>query len=400
MIRTFLLVGLCVTVSHTLARQTYPILLTAISDEFGLSTQLAGGLVTATFLAYMVGVGTMTHISGRVEPKRTMVAGLLLAASGFTVLAFANGFTSLAIGIAVAGLGSSGVWLSAPVLVTSVVSVERRGMAMGFLSSAIGVGLLVVGQTIRVVRQALEDDSLWRPIWAGAAIYTAVLAVAVALALNPPSSERVATRLNLDAARQVPGWMQLTGAYLLFGLIVSAYAPFLGAALEHDGFSRAHVATRYSLLGVAAIVGALSLGRLSDRIGRRPVLTFALVGIAVACALITTGREPFVTLSVIINGGTSYAFPVLVTAQIRDHLSDRSFSNALGAITFIYGSSLALGPLVAGSIAQSALGFDGLYWITAGVAVTAAVVTARLPVPSAADRSVDPRSATAGGRTG
>ncbi len=280
-------------------------------------------------------------------------------------------------------------------LVTGVVPVERRGVAMGFLSSSIGVGLLIVGQAVRLVREAAADDSVWRPIWLGAAVYSAVLAVAVVALLHPPPTERVSSRLNLDAARQVPGWIPLTGAYLLFGLIVSAYAPFLGAALENDGFSRGHVATRYSLLGVAAIFGALILGRLSDRTGRRPVLIFALIGIAASALLVVTGREPFVTLSVILNGSTSYAFPVLVTAQIRDHLSDRAFSNALGAITFIYGTSLAIGPLLAGTVAQSSLGFDGLYVITAAVAVAAAGVVLTLPSPTGGPDRAGPGGAVA-----
>lgn len=381
MIRTFVLIGLCVTVSHTLARQTYPILLTAIQDDFDLTTGRAGALVTATFLAYMVGVGAMTYLSGRTEPKRTLVAGLLLASVGFATVAVSGGFWTLAIGIGGAGLGSAGVWLSAPVLITGAVSIERRGLAMGFLSSSIGVGLLAVGQAVRVARAAAGDDGIWRPIWVGAAIYSLALAVAVLVLLHPPTTERVPTRLNLDAARQVPCWVQLTAAYLLFGLVISAYAPFLGAALEHQGFARSQIASLYSLIGLAAIFGAMSLGRLSDRAGRRPVMTLALIGIAVSCGLIVAGRQPYATISVLLNGSTSYAFPVLMTAQIRDHLSDRAFSNALGAITFIYGSSLAVGPLLAGLIVESWLGFDGLYIGAGSIALVAAVVIGRLRSP-------------------
>lgn len=379
MIRTFAIVGLCVTVSHTLARQTYPILLTAMQDDFGFSTQRAGFLVTATFLAYMTGVGIMTFVSGRTEPKVTLTAGLLLASAGFALLAVADGFYALAAGIGLAGVASGGVWISAPVLVTGAVAIERRGMAMGFLSSSIGVGLLVVGQAIRIVRDVSGDDSIWRPIWAGSAVYSLVMAGLVVLFLHPPPTERVKSRLNLDAARQVPGWKLIVSGYLLFGLVISAYGPFLGAALEDAGFGRSHVATLYSMVGLSAIFGAISLGQLSDRIGRPPVLCGALLGLAVSCLLIVLAREPFASISVLVNGTTSYAFPVLITAQIRDHLSDRLFSNALGAITFIYGISLAIGPVLAAAIAESALGFGGLYAIAAAIAAVGAIVVLRLP---------------------
>lgn len=379
MIRTFAIIGLCVTVSHTLARQTYPILLTAMQDDFDLSTQAAGVLVTATFVAYMAGVAAMTWLSGRTEPKVTLTVGLLIASVGFLLLWGAQSYAMLAVGIGLGGLGSAGVWLSAPVLVTGAVPIERRGMAMGFLSSSIGVGLVVVGQAIRVVRSVADDDSIWRPIWAGSAVFSLTMAVLVTVFLHPPRTERVATKLNLAAARQVPGWIPLTAAYMLFGLVISAYSPFLGAALEEQAFSRSHIATLYSMIGVSAIVGAISLGRLSDRIGRRPVLAGAMLGLSVSCLLVMVGREPFASISVVVNGTTSYAFPVLITAQIRDHLSDRAFSNALGAVTLIYGVSLVVGPLLAGPIIESSLGFNGLYGIVAVIATASAGIISRLP---------------------
>ena len=77
--RTVALLALCGIVSHTLARSTYPILLPAIEEELLGSHQLAGALTTINFAAYLVGVGVVTAISGRTEPIRLLLSGLISA---------------------------------------------------------------------------------------------------------------------------------------------------------------------------------------------------------------------------------------------------------------------------------------------------------------------------------
>ncbi len=378
--RIIVLAGLSVIVSHSLSRQAYPVLLTAIRDDLlGGSNQRAGFLVTVTFLAYMVGVATMTIVSGRTEPRSTLLVGLWLSSSGFAVLALAHQFSSLAAGLGLAGLGSAGIWMSVPAIATGAVSPERRGVVMGAMSSSMGIGLVVLGQGVRLVRQAAGDQTVWRPIWVVAALFALVLSALVALFLRTEPTERQSTSLSLSVLRQVDGWVPLTIAYVLFGMLASSYAPFLGAKLTDDGFSSGHVATLYSLIGLSAIIGATSLGRLSDKVGRRPVLTGSMLALALSCGLLLFGREPFATLSVLLNGSASFAYPVLVATVLRDQVSDRLFSNALGVITLIYGVSLTLGPMVAGAIGDSRVGFDLLYACMAVMAIFAAAAVSAIP---------------------
>lgn len=367
-------------VSHTLARTAYQVLLTAIRDDLlDGSNQRAGFLATVTFIAYMVGVAAMTQFSGRTEPLTTLIVGLWAALGGFLVLAIAGSFVTLCVGVAMAGLGSAGIWLSVPAIATGAVTADRRGLVMGFLSSCIGFGLVLVGQCVRLIRALLDDDSAWRQMWTIGAVFTAVVLTLVVLFMRPEATERAETSINLRVLRQVDGWLPITGAYILFGLVISGYAPFLGAKLTEDGFSEAHVATLYSAIGLSAIFGAVSLGRLSDRIGRKPVLVTAMAMISLASLLILVGREPFAAISVIINGAFSFTFPVLVTATLRDQISDRAFSNALGALTLIYGFSLFLGPVAAGAIGDSSAGFDLLYLVVALLALGAAGLVLLMP---------------------
>lgn len=370
--------ALCAVVSHTLGRSTYPILLPAIEAELLSSHQESGLLTTVNFGGYMLGVLVMTSVSGRFEPARLLAGGLASSTVGFVLLASAAGFWTLAAGLLLTGLGSAGIWMTAPIIATGVVPADRRGTVMGLLSSTMGLGLIVVSQGTNAMRAVGDDDGLWRPTWSVAAVYGGLLLAAVIAVLRLPATNRIAGGVSLQRLRTVPGWVPITVSYWLFGFVVSSFTPFFGAALEDVGFSRAHVGNLYALFGLSAVFGAVSLGRVSDRTGRQPVLVGALLVMAAAALLVLTGTEPFAAAAAIGFGAASFTFPVLVAAYLSDHLQERAFSNAFGALTLFYGSALVTGPILSGTIGDSSLGFPVVFSLVAAAAVTGALVLVRV----------------------
>ena len=391
--RTIALVALSGIVSHTLARSTFPVLLPAIEDELLANHQQAGALTTVNFAAYLGGVALVTMISGRFEPLRLLQSGLASGGLGFLLIATAGGFWALALGQALTGMGSAGIWMSAPVIATATVGPHRRGLVMGLISSTMGLGIVVVSQGTNVYRSILGDDEAWRPIWWAATAYAALLLTLMVLALRTPPTARVDGGVSLARLRTVPRWSFLTLGYWLFGFVIASFTPFFGVALEEKGYDRDHVGNLYSVLGLAAVIGAVSLGRVSDRIGRRPVLLGALVAMAAAALLVLTGQEPYTTIAAALFGVASYTFPVLIATYLSDHLQDRSLANALGALTLIYGTALATAPLVAGTIGDSRFGFDVVFIAAAAGAVAGALAIHRLPPPTPSQEEPSPPSA-------
>jgi MFS family permease len=377
--RTIALIALCGIVSHTLARSTFPILLPAIEDELLANHQQAGLLTTVNFGAYLAGVALVTTVSGRFEPVRLLQSGLGTAAVGFLLLATAGGFVQLAAGQMLAGMGSAGLWMSAPSIATSAAPANRRGLVMGLLSSTMGLGIFTVSQGTNAMRRVQGDDQAWRPTWWAAAVYAAVLLALVLVSLRTPPTAKISGGVSLTRLRTVPRWASLTIGYWLFGYIVASFTPFFGAALEEKGFSRAHVGNLYSLFGLAAVAGAVSLGRVSDRVGRRPVLLGSLAAMLASAVLVLTGREPFAAVAALLFGAASFTFPVLIATHLSDHLRDRALSNALGALTLLYGTALASAPFISGTVGDSSLGFDAVFAAVAVLAVGASVAIARLP---------------------
>ncbi len=373
-----------VVVSHALARSTFPFLLPAIESELLSNRQQSGFLNSANFIAYLLGVAVATLLSGRIEPVRLLVTGLTIATAGFALLATAGGFAMLAAGQSLTGLGGAAIWMSGPTIATGAAAPERRGMVMGLLSSTMGLGILIASQGTSLVRSLTNDDELWRPTWLGAAVFSGTIAVLMTVAIRVSTTEATKGGISISRLRTVPRWMVLCGAYWLFGLISSSFPSFFGLLLKDQGFSPSHITNLFSLLGLAAVVGAISLGRASDAIGRRPILLGAMVAICGSSALALVGREPFAAISIALFGAASFTFPVLVVTYIRDYLEDRAFSNALGALTIIYGLALIAGPTVSGTVADTSLGLEAVFVGLSVIAAAGAVTIAFLPTRSTA----------------
>jgi MFS family permease len=381
--------GASAVISHALARSTFPILLPAIESELLENRQQSGLLGSTNFVAYLVGVALVTVISGKVEPIRLLVTGIATAAAGFLTLAAAGGVTALAIGQGLTGFGSAGIWMSAPAIATAAAPSHRRGMVMGLMSSCMGLGILVTGQGTNLVRSLADDPALWRPTWFGAAAFAAALIVVIMIFVRVPNTEPIEGGVSIERLRTVPRWLVLSVGYLMFGLVVSAFTAFFGLLLKDQGFSPGHITNLFSLLGLAAVFGAVSLGRLSDRVGRRPILIGAMATITAASALTLVGREPFAAVAMALFGAASFTFPVLVAAYVRDHLEDRAFSNALGALTLIYGIGLIIGPTAAGTVADTSLGLPAVFIGLASIAALSCLTISFLP--RQAQRSNNPK---------
>lgn len=357
---TIAAMGLAAIISHALARSTLPILLPAIESELLNNYLESGYLGSANFFAYLVGVALVTVIAGLVEPKQLLLAGVLSASVGFGVLAVAQGLPSLIAGQVLAGFGSAGIWMSAPTIATGAAPANRRGFVMGFLSSMMGLGILIVGQGTRVTRDWVGDPTLWRPTWYGALLF-GLVGLVVIYVLKLPATSALPGGISLSHLATVPRWIVLASAYWIFGVVVSAFAPFFGLLLKEQGFAPNHITNLFSLLGLGAVLGAASLGSVSDRIGRKPILMLALFGIGLASLLALVGREPYSAIAIVLFGSLSFTFPVLVAAYVRDYLEHRAFSVALGALTIIYGTALTVGPTLAGIVGDSYLGLRATF---------------------------------------
>jgi MFS family permease len=143
---------------------------------------------------------------------------------------------------------------------------------------------------------------------------------------------------------------------VLFALGTSMITPLIPIYQERLGFSDTVVTLFLGCYVVALVPSMLTLGQLSDRIGRKQVLFGAIATLAVAQVILIT-EPPLAGLLIAraIQGLATGAFFGTCTAFLVDAapVGRRSFVATLGSVSIRLG--LGLGPGVGGVIAQYAI---------------------------------------------
>ena len=389
--RTVLSLGLVLLasmVAQSFGRFSYPVLLRAIDRDVLHSLTAAGTLGTASLAAYLVGTALTSWASTRTEPSSIVKVGLSLSVAGLVLLAMADSFADLAVGLVVAGLGSAGVWVPAPGIAATLVGPERAGLAIGIVGSGIGLGIFVVGPLTNAVRAGAGADA-WRPVYAiEAGIGAAVLVAVVALVRGGGGAARRTgaappDRVRVSAVRQVPGWRWLVAAFAVFGGGYSLFFYFFVTQLQDAGWSPRATNLLSSLLGAASVCGGVVFGRVSDRLGRPPAMAAGFLILASAPMLSLTTRLVPVMLAAIGYGLCVAGVPTAIGAHVADHLSGRAFGAAFGSLTFVFGAAQLAGPQVAGFVADTTGSFVPAFVASSLLALCGAWCSWRLAVSPA-----------------
>lgn len=369
------LVCLTPIVSHSFGRSVYGLLLPAIEEDLGIGHGVAGIPGTGIYVLYVVGVLVVAALAPKVEPINIMRGALAIAITGIGIASIAPNILWLTIGVSMAGGAGAGIWMTAPVLATAYVSPARRGLVIGLLSSAIGLSNIALGIGTRGVRRSLDDDTLWRPVWVFALIFTIALLLGLIGIARFGKTERTSGGFNFDQLREVPMWARVTVAYALFGSMSAGFNAFILAALEDGGMSRSDTTVVFSLMGLALVVMSPTMGALSDRLGRPIVMSGCAFVLVVACLSVAGGTRTSVPIGAVLYASTSGAFPALIAAHIRDHVDNRLFSRVLATMTILFSLLAALSPGLVGWLADRTGDFTWSFLVLASLVFGAFVLT-------------------------
>ncbi|HSF86338.1 MAG TPA: MFS transporter [Acidimicrobiia bacterium] len=368
------IVVLAAMVAQGFGRFTYALVLPAVQEDLGISYTLAGAFGTANLTAYLVGTALVAITASRVPLDRMMRIGILGSAAGLIAMWWSPTLGVLAAAMVLTGLSGAWVWIPAPGVSASLISPERRGLAIGLVGTGIGLGFVLAGWASRSVA------SDWRTLYGTEAVVAVITASLVWIFLRTHTEDRADRRPSLDALKAVPGWRRLVVAYAAYGLAMSLFVNFLVARLEEDaGFGPATTAFVFSAFGVATIFGGPVFGPLSDRIGRSRAMTIGFSAMSAAAVLALVGTQPWPSVAAVIFGLAFAGVPTSLAAQISDHLTTQQFGAAFGTITLAFGAAQMLGPQIGGWIGDQTGSFTLVFLLAAGIAVIGATAARGVP---------------------
>jgi MFS family permease len=287
---------------------------------------------------------------GRQKPF--ILGGLILMALATLGFVLIGRFTSLLLMRSLQGIGVALTIPAALALMSGSSKKETRGGSMGIYTTSRMVGFA----TGPLLGGALYDKFGFNAaFFAGAGfIVIAIILVQLWIDEKPPKS-----------SQQDPGKFRIIDPDLLSaGILGVAFATFVMAggfsmmsALENEFNQRLNMSAfvfsiAFSALLFSRIFTQVPLGRLSDRIGRKPLIIAGLILMAPSTALL--GYAASVTQLTILRllqgvGSAAVAAPAFAVAA--DLAKVGGEGRQMSIITMGFGLGIALGPLLAGVLA-------------------------------------------------
>jgi FSR family fosmidomycin resistance protein-like MFS transporter len=251
-----------------------PSLLPVFIATFALSKTQAG-LLSVFMQAPSLLQPFIGHLADRVSLRYLVILAPAVTAAAMSLLGAAPGYAVLALLLMVAGLSSASLHSVGPVM-AGRLSGESLGRGMGFWM--VGGEL---GRTLGplVIVSALQFLTLQRTpaLMVAGLLMTVVLFVLLRdVAGRPPAAgEALPWRQALQSMGAL--LLPLIGIILVRSFMVSALTTYLPTFLSEEGAGLFFAGASLSILEGAGVVGALVGGSLSDRFGRRAVLSASML---------------------------------------------------------------------------------------------------------------------------
>ena len=134
-----------------------------------------------------------------------------------------------------------------------------------------------------------------------------------------------------------------------------------------------------ALVGMAIVFGGLTVGSLSDRIGRRRMMILAFVGWAAASLVFLIGSLPLSLVAAVVIGIMFSGIPATIVAHVVTYTDERSFGPVFSATTLAFGLAQAVSPQIGGAIADWRGSFTSVFVLAAVVALLGSVASWFLP---------------------
>jgi len=348
----------------------------------------AGILATANLVGYLLLSVVGGALATRFGPRVVIAAGLAIAGFGMLMTGFAQGFLMVALWRGLTGVGSGASNVPVMGLLSSWFGKRTRGFATGIAASGSSVGLILLGLTVPRLL-GFYGDSGWRMCWylmGGVALFLAMCAAI--LLKNHPSEKGTKARGEDDISVAITGHPSSTSQglasiytspavwfmgliYVAFGFSYIFYVTFFFKHLiTEGGYTRESAGNLFMLIGWLSLFCGVLWGSVSDWLGRKYTLAIVYVLQAASFSLFALWTEPtgFI-LSTILFGLTAWSIPAIMAAACGDAFGAKLAPAALGFITLFFGIGQALGPSVAGAIADSAGTFNPAFLLAGIVAL-------------------------------
>lgn len=343
--------------------------------HFGVSISAATFIITAFAVMRLLAAPPTGMLVQRIGERRVYIAGLFIVAVTTIACGFSDAYWQLLMFRALGGLGSTMFFVSALGLMIRMSPHDARGRVAGLFGGAFLTGS-VAGPVVGNFTAGLGPRAPFL-------MYGVLLVVAASVVLVGLRNSSVAAPAEPDEL-SVTVWVALrhrayrsallsnfaTG-WSLFGLRFALVPLFVEEVLDRQPRHVAGLALAAFAIGNVAVV--MYSGRLSDRIGRKPLLIAGLALSAVTTlALGLATSLPLFFIEAVVAGAASGVYASPQQAAVADIIGKARGGTAIAAFQMMSDFGSIVGSFGVGILAQKlsyqwAFGVSGAILLLAGI---------------------------------
>lgn len=378
-----------VFVSLGLGRFGYTSVLPAMQDSMKLTNVQTGALQSWNLVGYLSTVVFAGMLASRFGPRVVIAVSLLVTGTGMFITGLVPTYGGAQLGRFLAGVGGAGGNVPAMDLVSAWFGIKRRGLAAGTAVAGSSIGLMVTGPLVPWLLETSGAERGWRLCWyvlGTMAFAVAILCVFLLrnrleeMGLEPVGSSNNSPSGGVRHTQSAVGFAEvwrskvlwhLATIYFAFGFSYIIYATFFVRYLVKEmNFGASRAGTVWFLIGVVSGVSGFFWGAISDRWGRRAGLVSVFV--LQSCSFFVLGvwhDTPAVWISAALFALTAWSIPALMAALSGDVFGPKAAPSALGLMTIVFGAGQALGPWLAGRVADATESFARAFVVAGAIAL-------------------------------
>ncbi len=328
-------------------------ILPQIGAALNIPEALQGTLITAYALSFCLLALIIGPISDRIGRRRILILGTGCMAVALYVHNFVFDYHSMLTVRAFAGAAGGLLSGASVAYVGDYYPYERRGWANGVLLTGMAAGQ-IVGIPLGTV--LAEWGGFQQPFVLFAVIM--LLAFGLTLAAVPqPIVRRMPVPLTFGTAGQCyrrlfrePGFAPIAGAFALASFGIAMYTVYLPTWITQkfnlDGYD---IASVVFVGGLAIVITGPLAGKLSDRIGRKTIIIYSVIGLSIVMAVTTYFINefwmayPLFFITMMLVAARMGPFQALVSELVPDTQRGTlmSLSVAIGQLAMGIGASAA-----------------------------------------------------------
>ena len=374
-------------------RLGYGVVLPEMIKDLSLSRTAGGTIFNAYLFSYIILTPITGYLTDRFGARYVITTCTFILGAGVFLMGTVESLWTACLVYTIVGLGSTGMWTPIITVVQRWFAPNRRGLALGILSTGYGLGFATMG----VVFPWIVNQFSWRYSWyfLGTGALLMVVANGLLLRSDPASAgylpwgQKEGSLLTEEGKGSNPkreplsnvfksstfwliGLSYFSISYSLYGIttfMVDYAQNQIGLPFEKASF----LATIH---GVCQVVGVLTVLPLSDYIGRKRTIIISNSFITICLAGILLYGSSWVMLYVLV-GVLAVFYGVIwpmYGACAGDYFPKEVMGTVIGAWTPFYGLGAILVHWVSGVLRDSTGSYDYSFAINTVMAALAVLL--------------------------